>query len=68
MGPGTKFSDPKGSRSNRHDARPDSWESNALAVDDFVAVKAHDFNKAQQTSTNRVQQVQQQSLGINKIQ
>ena len=37
-------------------------------VDDFVAVKAHDFNKAQQTSISRQQQVPQQSLGINKIQ
>ena len=39
-----------------------------LSVDDFVAVKAHDFNKAQQTSISRLQQVQQQSLRINKIQ
>jgi len=31
-------------------------------------VKAHDFNKVQQTSISRLQQVQQQSLGINKIQ
>src|ERR1700733_6248109 len=43
-------------------------ERSCLAVDDFVAVKAHDFNKAQQTSTSRLQQVQHQSLGINKIQ
>ena len=39
-----------------------------MAVDDFVAVKAHDFNKGQQTSISGLQQVQQQSLGINKIQ
>jgi hypothetical protein len=43
-------------------------KSNSSAVDDFVAVKAHDFNKVQQTSISRLQQVQQQSLGINRIQ
>jgi len=32
-------------------------------VDDFVAVKAHDFNRVQQLSTSSPQQVQQQSLG-----
>ena len=35
--------------------------------DDFVAVKAHDFNRDQQNSTSRPQQVQHQSLGIDKF-
>lgn len=35
-------------------------------VDDFVAVKAHEFNRDQQNSASRPQQVQQ-SLGINRI-
>jgi hypothetical protein len=39
----------------------------AWPVDDFVAVKAHDFNRDQQNSTSRPQQVQHQSLGINRI-
>jgi hypothetical protein len=37
-------------------------------VDDFVAVQALDFNKGQQTSMSWLQQAQQQSLGINRIQ
>ena len=32
----------------------------------FVATKAPDFNRDQQNSTSRLQQVQQQSLGINR--
>jgi hypothetical protein len=35
-------------------------------VDNFVAEKASDFNKVQQTSTSRPQTIQQQSLRINK--
>ena len=34
----------------------------SISVDDFVAAKAPNFNKNQQTSTSRLQQVQQQSL------
>ena len=40
----------------------------SASVDDFVAVKAHDFNKVQQASISRPQQIQQQPLAINKIQ
>jgi len=36
-------------------------------VDDFVAVKAHDFNRVQSLSITRPQQVQQQSLGSHRI-
>ena len=36
-------------------------------VDDFVAAGAHEFNRVQQISTTRHQQVPQQSLGNNKI-
>src|ERR1700687_462375 len=43
-------------------------ERSCLAVDDFVAVKAPKPNRNQQISNSSVQQVQQQSLGINKIQ
>jgi hypothetical protein len=39
-----------------------------LSVDDFVAVKAHNFNRDLQNSTSSSQQIQQQPLGINKIQ
>ena len=38
-----------------------------LAVDDFVAAKASDFNKEQLLSTNGVQEVQYQSIGNNRI-
>ena len=34
-----------------------------LTVDDFAAVKAHDFNRIQQLSTSSPQQVQQQAVG-----
>jgi hypothetical protein len=35
-------------------------------VDNFVAEKASNFNKVQQSSTSRPQRLQQQSLRINK--
>jgi len=44
-----------------------------MTVDDFVSVKAFDFNKSQQLSTGSMQQVQYQSvkkqqisIGLNK--
>ena len=46
----------------------ETYSRKLSTVDDFVAVKAHDFNRIQQTSISRLQQVQQQSLGINRIQ
>ena len=39
-----------------------------LAVDDFVAAKASDFNKSQQRSTSGMQQVQYQLVRNNKFQ
>jgi hypothetical protein len=35
-------------------------------VDNFVAARASNFNKIQQTSLSRPQRIQQQSLRINK--
>jgi hypothetical protein len=35
-------------------------------VDNFAAAKAPNFEKLQQTSTSRLQTIQQQSLRINK--
>jgi hypothetical protein len=39
-----------------------------MTVDDFVSVKASDFNKTQQLSTSGSQQVQYQSVINNKFQ
>lgn len=38
----------------------------SMTVDNFVAAKASNFNKVQQTSTSRSQTFQQQSLSFNK--
>jgi len=38
------------------------------AVDDFVAVKASDFNKSQQQSTSGLQRIQYQLVGNSKFQ
>jgi hypothetical protein len=40
--------------------------NSSMTVDDFVADKASNFNKVQQTSTCGPQQLQQQSLRISK--
>ena len=61
LGPG--IPDPPVLRHNSK--RAEKW-IRSVTVDNFVAAKASNFNKVQQTSTSRPQTLQQQSLRINK--
>lgn len=55
----TTGSDPK----NRFDEKPGL----KLGVDDSASVRAHDFNNVQSISNSNLQQVQHQSLTVNKV-